>query len=185
MPLLSNCRLKRPVGFYLLSKNPAKTQTPTTAGPADAAALGLCSNCGRDYKHAVYRQTSLQYAAGRRWHLRVEAIERCRADYEIPRVRFEADKIRSQFGDFRPEPAKPARDPTGAVLITVITSARLKPRNGTMATPPALSFADMAESAIPGRYKWIEPGQESFIELLKDHTFRNKEGNVFPMYRGS
>lgn len=70
-----------------------------------------------------------------------------------------------------------------AVLMTVITSGRLKPRTGTIPTPPPLSFAGVAESAIPGRYKWIEPGQESFIELLNDHTFRNKEGNIFPMYR--
>jgi len=185
MPLLSNCRLKRPVGFYLLSKNPAKTQTPTTAGPADAAALGLCLIVVVTTNMPSIGKPLCNPPPGADGIFEWSAIERCRADYEIPRVRFEADKIRSQFGDFRPEPAKPARDPTGAVLITVITSARLKPRNGTMATPPALSFADMAESAIPGRYKWIEPGQESFIELLKDHTFRNKEGNVFPMYRGS
>jgi phage FluMu gp28-like protein len=31
------------------------------------------------------------------------AIEHCRADYEIPRVHLEADQIRNQFGEYRPE----------------------------------------------------------------------------------
>jgi len=52
----------------------------------------------------VYQQTYLCNPAPSADHI-VEwgAIERCRADYEIPRVHFEADEIRHQFGDYRAE----------------------------------------------------------------------------------
>jgi hypothetical protein len=51
------------------------------------------------------------------------------------------------------------------------------------AAPPASPFASLEESAIPGRYKWTEGTGESFIVLYDDHTFMNKDGTIFSMYR--
>ena len=49
---------------------------------------------------------------------------------------------------------------------------------------PASPFLDLAESAIPGRYKWISnPGSESFITLNEDHSFINKGGTLNPGHR--
>src|SRR5262245_56752200 len=43
--------------------------------------------------------------------------------------------------------------------------------------PPAMdpnAFAKVAESAIPGRYKWTQAGQEKgILNLYPDHTFEN------------
>jgi len=44
------------------------------------------------------------------------------------------------------------------------------------------SFADLRDSAIPGRYKHTQGGTESFIVLYADHTFMNKDGTIFTMY---
>jgi hypothetical protein len=46
------------------------------------------------------------------------------------------------------------------------------------------SFADVPESAIPGRYKYIELGvNRGVITLFPDHTFAGLEGIKNPVYR--
>ncbi len=53
--------------------------------------------------------------------------------------------------------------------------------------PPATdanAFAGLAESAIPGRYKWIQSEQEKgIVTLFADHTFENHKGETFAAYR--
>jgi len=78
-----------------------------------------------------------------------------------------------------------------SVLIAVVggihgvrQASRLRKQAPTLEQQKqALSFADLTESAIPGRYKWIEPGQESLIELLEDHTFIDKDGHIAQRHR--
>ncbi|MEY2409376.1 MAG: hypothetical protein QOF48_2046 [Verrucomicrobiota bacterium] len=45
------------------------------------------------------------------------------------------------------------------------------------------SFAELREADIPGRYKLNDGRNEFFIVLYADHTFMNKDGTLFPMYR--
>ena len=44
-------------------------------------------------------------------------------------------------------------------------------------------FAHIAESDIPGRYKWIAGSEENFVTLYEDHSFLNKDGTVLPVHR--
>jgi hypothetical protein len=44
-------------------------------------------------------------------------------------------------------------------------------------------FANLPESAIPGRYKYISGDQENFITLYEDHSFMNKDGTILPVHR--
>ena len=45
------------------------------------------------------------------------------------------------------------------------------------------SFANVPESAIPGRYKYISGDKENFIVLYEDHTFLDKDGHILPTHR--
>ena len=46
------------------------------------------------------------------------------------------------------------------------------------------AFESLRETDIPGRYKFIEGGEELGIMTLKpDHTFINKDGTTFKRYR--
>lgn len=49
-------------------------------------------------------------------------------------------------------------------------------------TPP-LTFADLRESDIPGRYKMTDGGKVMFIVLYDDHTFMNEDGTTYAQYR--
>jgi len=53
--------------------------------------------------------------------------------------------------------------------------------------PPASdanAFAGVAESAIPGRYKWTQSEQEKgIVTLFPDHTFESHKGEKFAAYR--
>jgi hypothetical protein len=45
-------------------------------------------------------------------------------------------------------------------------------------------FENLREADVPGRYKFIEGGEELGIMTLKpDHTFINKDGTTFKRYR--
>ncbi len=44
-------------------------------------------------------------------------------------------------------------------------------------------FANMPESAIPGRYKWISGAEENFITLYENHSLLNKDGTILPIHR--
>jgi hypothetical protein len=45
------------------------------------------------------------------------------------------------------------------------------------------SFADLPESAIPGRYRYISGDKDYIIILYEDHSFKNKDGTVLPVHR--
>jgi hypothetical protein len=46
------------------------------------------------------------------------------------------------------------------------------------------AFAGVAESAIPGRYKWTQSEQEKgIVTLFPDHTFESHKGEKFTAYR--
>jgi hypothetical protein len=45
------------------------------------------------------------------------------------------------------------------------------------------SFANLPESAIPGRYRYISGDKDYFIILYEDHSFKNKDGTVLPIHR--
>src|SRR5213594_144916 len=46
------------------------------------------------------------------------------------------------------------------------------------------AFAAIAESAIPGRYRWVKGEQEKGVVTLNpDHTFANEKGERFRVYR--
>jgi hypothetical protein len=46
------------------------------------------------------------------------------------------------------------------------------------------TFAGLAESAIPGRYKWTQSNQEKgIVTLFPDHTFESHKGEKFSAYR--
>jgi hypothetical protein len=64
-------------------------------------------------------------------------------------------------------------------------SASAQPLVKTAATAPTRVgvFAAMPESAIPGRYRWLQSGREKGTVILEpDHTFRNEKGEKFPVY---
>lgn len=61
-------------------------------------------------------------------------------------------------------------------------------RSPTSDTAPPASdpnaFANVAESTIPGRYKWTQSDQEKgIITLFPDHTFESHKGEKFVAYR--
>jgi hypothetical protein len=63
-------------------------------------------------------------------------------------------------------------------------SKRQRPR--TYVAPPAdpNAFANVAESAIPGRYRWIKSGEEKGVVMLNaDHSFANEKGEKFRVYQ--
>jgi hypothetical protein len=46
------------------------------------------------------------------------------------------------------------------------------------------AFAAVAESAVPGRYRWIKSGEEKgIITLNADHSFMNEKGEKFRAYQ--
>jgi hypothetical protein len=45
------------------------------------------------------------------------------------------------------------------------------------------SFANLPESAIPGRYRYISGDKDYIIILYEDHSFKNKDGTVLPIHR--
>jgi hypothetical protein len=46
------------------------------------------------------------------------------------------------------------------------------------------AFAAVAESAVPGRYKWIKSGEEKgVITLNADHSFANEKDEKFRIYQ--
>jgi hypothetical protein len=52
------------------------------------------------------------------------------------------------------------------------------------AAPPNAAFQNLRETDVPGRYKFIEGGEELGVMTLKpDHTFINKDGTTFKRYR--
>ena len=46
-----------------------------------------------------------------------------------------------------------------------------------------LSFTDIPENSIAGRYKFTDGTNESFLVLYDDHSFMNKDGTSFSQYR--
>jgi hypothetical protein len=49
---------------------------------------------------------------------------------------------------------------------------------------PSAAFQNLRESELPGRYKFIEGGEElGTMTLNPDHTFINKDGTTFKRYR--
>ena len=61
-----------------------------------------------------------------------------------------------------------------------------RPRPRTYVAPPAdpNAFANVAESAIPGRYRWIKSGEEKGVVTLNgDHSFANEKGEKFRVYQ--
>ena len=78
---------------------------------------------------------------------------------------------------------------TIAALVSTISAiyfraeARRRPAPQNV-TVPFSPFLDLAESAVPGRYRWTsKPGDESFITLNEDHSLINKGGTVNPAHR--
>ena len=69
------------------------------------------------------------------------------------------------------------------LLTTAVTSWFFVSYLPSRPSVKPLSFAGLRESEIPGRYKWSEGPTEFFIVLYDDHTFMNKDGTTFPMYR--
>ena len=45
-----------------------------------------------------------------------------------------------------------------------------------------LTFADVRESDVPGRYKFTDGPYSFYMVLYEDHTFMNKDGTIFPQY---
>lgn len=45
------------------------------------------------------------------------------------------------------------------------------------------SFANLPESEIPGRYRYISGDKDYFLTLYADHSFKNKDGTVLPVHR--
>jgi hypothetical protein len=46
-----------------------------------------------------------------------------------------------------------------------------------------IAFANIPESAIPGRYRYISGDKDDFIVLYEDHSFKNKDGTILPVHR--
>jgi hypothetical protein len=44
-------------------------------------------------------------------------------------------------------------------------------------------FANLPESAIPGRYRYISGDKDYIIILYEDHSFKNKDGTVLAIHR--
>src|SRR5204863_8476815 len=44
-------------------------------------------------------------------------------------------------------------------------------------------FANLPESEIPGRYRYISGDKDYFLILYADHSFKNKDGTVLPVHR--
>jgi hypothetical protein len=57
----------------------------------------------------------------------------------------------------------------------------------TQAAPdnrPNAAFGNVRENEVPGRYRFIEGGEDlGFMTLKADHTFINKDGTTFKRYR--
>ena len=73
----------------------------------------------------------------------------------------------------------------GLLLMWLLFVRERAPQRSTApaAAEPASPFASLPESAIPGRYKWTEGKTESLMVLYDDHTFMNRDGTIFSMYR--
>ena len=54
----------------------------------------------------------------------------------------------------------------------------------SLPNPGPIGFENLRETDVPGRYKFIEGGEELGIMTLKaDHTFINKDGTTYKRYR--
>ena len=54
----------------------------------------------------------------------------------------------------------------------------------TNSEPSVNPFANIPESAIPGRYKWIEDGRDTgIVTLFDDHSFANQQGEKRRAFR--
>src|SRR5436190_8322246 len=73
----------------------------------------------------------------------------------------------------------------GGILIFILKARKAAPTQvQSPSTPVSPSpFANVAESDIPGRYKWISGTQEYFLTLYEDHSFMNKDGTVLREHR--
>ncbi|MBC8097327.1 MAG: hypothetical protein H7Y43_16095 [Akkermansiaceae bacterium] len=74
----------------------------------------------------------------------------------------------------------------GLLLVAFVTGvgiflfqSRKAIRIPTVASP----FANVAESDIPGRYKYTSSTEENFITLYDDHSLKNKDGTILPVHR--
>lgn len=67
-----------------------------------------------------------------------------------------------------------------AAFFGGVTIFILKARKATASTGP---FANIAESDIPGRYKYISGDKENFMTLYEDHSFMNKDGLINTKHR--
>lgn len=73
-----------------------------------------------------------------------------------------------------------------ALAVQQTDSNRRPPRPRTYVAPPADpdALANVAESAIPGRYKWTKSGEEKGVVTLNaDHSFANEKGEKFKVYQ--
>jgi hypothetical protein len=84
----------------------------------------------------------------------------------------------------------------GAMCVMLITAFLsgiafylLQLRKAAVAPAPAAtasaasSFANLPETAIPGRYKYISGDKENFMTLYEDHSFMNKDGLINRRHR--
>jgi hypothetical protein len=73
----------------------------------------------------------------------------------------------------------------GLVIGIAIFNGREQPAPPPVQSVPAsistAPFANISESAIPGRYK-IYGNEEYFVTLYADHTFLNKDGTIHPKH---
>ena len=68
-----------------------------------------------------------------------------------------------------------------AIFILKARKAATTQIQSVPASASTAPFANVPESAIPGRYK-ISGNEEYFITLYEDHTFMNKDGTIHPKH---
>jgi hypothetical protein len=86
------------------------------------------------------------------------------------RQRFEAVRLQSEVVTLRAE-------------LAAGTGTTARPRVETIPPSAPDAFAKVAESAIPGRYRYFELGKDrGTVTLNADHTFVNEKGDNSPEY---
>src|SRR5204862_8206564 len=73
----------------------------------------------------------------------------------------------------------------GGILIFILKARKAAPTQvQSPSTPVSPSpFANVAESDIPGRYKWMSGTQEDVLTLYEDNRFMNKDVTVLREHR--